>query len=64
MAFVACSVRATLPALAICSSSQRRVDSLGRLRVELEIFSSRLHLEWDEYYELLRYLGLGRACHL
>ncbi|KAH7383934.1 hypothetical protein BKA66DRAFT_417580 [Pyrenochaeta sp. MPI-SDFR-AT-0127] len=30
------------------------------LRVELGIFSGRLHLEWDEYYELLRYLGLQR----
>lgn len=30
------------------------------LRVELGIFSGRLHLEWDEYHELLRYLGLGR----
>ncbi|KAF1941022.1 hypothetical protein EJ02DRAFT_423478 [Clathrospora elynae] len=30
------------------------------LRVELGIFSGRLYLEWDEYYELLGYLGLDK----
>jgi hypothetical protein len=30
------------------------------LRVELGIFSGRLYFEWDEYYELLGYLGLNK----
>lgn len=29
------------------------------LRVELGLFAGRLYIEWDEYYELLGYLGLG-----
>lgn len=30
------------------------------LRVERGIFSGRLYFEWDEYYELLSYLGLDK----
>ncbi|KAA8623344.1 DUF3638 multi-domain protein [Pyrenophora tritici-repentis] len=30
------------------------------LRVELGLFSGRLYIEWDEYYELLAYLGLDQ----
>jgi hypothetical protein len=30
------------------------------LRVELGIFAGRLYMEWDEYYELLGYLGLDK----
>ncbi|KAF1837673.1 hypothetical protein BDW02DRAFT_107422 [Decorospora gaudefroyi] len=30
------------------------------LRVELGLFAGRLYLEWDEYYELLGYLGLDK----
>jgi len=30
------------------------------LRVELGLFSGRLYMEWDEYYELLAYLGLDQ----
>jgi hypothetical protein len=30
------------------------------LRVELGIFAGRLYLEWDEYYELLGYMGLDK----
>ncbi|CAO2650176.1 Nn.00g014680.m01.CDS01 [Neocucurbitaria sp. VM-36] len=34
------------------------------LRVELGILSGRLHLEWDEYYDLLGYLGLSQDLSL
>ncbi|EFQ90317.1 hypothetical protein PTT_13180 [Pyrenophora teres f. teres 0-1] len=30
------------------------------LRVELGLFAGRLYMEWDEYYELLAYLGLDQ----
>ncbi len=32
----------------------------GWLRIELDILSGRLHLEWEEYYGLLEYLGLSQ----
>ncbi len=32
----------------------------GWLRIELGIFSGRLHLEWEEYYGLHEYLGLSQ----
>jgi hypothetical protein len=28
------------------------------LRVEIGLFAGRLYFEWDEYYQLLEYLGL------
>ncbi|KAJ4372947.1 hypothetical protein N0V83_003238 [Neocucurbitaria cava] len=34
------------------------------LRIELGLLSGRLHLEWDEYYELLGYLGLSQDLSL
>ncbi|RMZ67587.1 p-loop containing nucleoside triphosphate hydrolase [Pyrenophora seminiperda CCB06] len=30
------------------------------LRIELGLFAGRLYIEWDEYYELLAYLGLDK----